>query len=42
MLPVDVAVILQYYFESAVTYCEPTATFLNLQLLVTEYYMNFR
>ena len=31
MLPVEVAVILQYYCESAVTCCEPTVKYLNLQ-----------
>ena len=31
MLPVEVAVILQYYCESAVTCCGPTVKFLNLQ-----------
>ena len=34
VLPVNVGVILQHYRESAVTFCEPTVTFLNLQLIV--------
>ena len=41
ILPVKVAVILQYYIESTATYCEPTVKFLNLQLFCTKYYMNF-
>ena len=41
MLPVEVAVILQYYCESTATYCERTVKFLNLQLFLTKYYMNF-
>ena len=42
MLPVKVAVILQYYCESTETCCEPTVKFLNLQQLVTYYYRNHR
>ena len=33
MLPLEVAVILQFCCESTVTYCEPTVNFLNLQLI---------
>ena len=41
MLPVEVAVSLQYYCECTATYCEPTVQFLNLQLFLTIYYKNF-
>ena len=41
MLPVEVAVILQYYCKSTATYCEHTVKFLNLQSFLTKYYMYF-
>ena len=41
MLPVEVAVILQYYSKSTATYCEHTEKFLNLQSFLTKYYMYF-